>query len=298
MGYDVDVELAEAKAEAVVQATRESDPDARAALAELDETHWLCMHYLNAVHRRIFPRPRLVERAPGLASNPLAQPLAEAIDEIEGASNRGEDLSPRLSRSVDELRHHDGLLNDWGIHHLHLGPLGSGLGARAGRSGPLLFVFVLEDRMYFLDVLQHGRGHRPWIRRGLVETIHGNWPDAISRYRVDVAGIAHLKDDQVAIARSKNLSMFVQTKDGTVYAPLGGGYMSTGLSTRALTTADWFCQTIDGFQAWATQNAEAIRDAINQQRGIRLEELRIALVFHENGFAMIEAQSRSALQRA
>jgi hypothetical protein len=190
------------------------------------------------------------------------------------------------------------MLNDWGIHHLHLGPIGAGPGSRAGRTGPLLFVFVREDRLYFLDVLLHGKGQRPWTRRDLVEVIHSNWPDAIRRYRINAVGATQLSDEQVANLRSKNATMVVEMRDSTVYVPLGGGYMSSGISAQALTNADWFCATIDEFQEWALQNAEAIRDAICQQRGISLTDLRIGLDFNEKGFAMIETQSRSVLRSA
>ena len=298
MGYDVEAELAEAKVEAAARATKESNAEIQAALAEIDETHWLCMYYLNAVRRRIVPRARPVERAPSLARNPLAQPFMHVIDEIEAASRRGDDLWPRLSRKVDELRDDDAMLNDWGIHHLHLGPIGAAPGSRADRTGELLFVFVREDRLYFLDVLLHGKGQRPWIRRDLVEIIHSNWPDTIRRHRINgVSGIG-LLDGQVANLRRKNATMFLEMKDSTVYAPLGGGYTSSGISAQALTNTDWFCATIDEFQEWALQNQEAIRDAICQQQGILLTDLRIGLDFKEQGFAMIETQSRTVLRSA
>jgi len=296
MGYDVEIELAAAKVEAAARASKKAEPGRQAALAQVDEAHWLCVYYLNAVKRRIEPRPRPVERAPALASNPLSQPFAVVIDEIEAASRRGDDLAARLSKSIDDLRYDDAMLNDWGIHHLHLGPLGVGPGAWAGRTGPLLFVFVREDRIYFLDVLRHGAGQRPWIRRDLVEIIHVNWPDVIRPYRVNAVGSARLSDNEVAVLRSKNANAFVETRDSTLYAPLGGGYMSSGIATEALVQTDWFFATIDESQRWAEQNAQAIRDNIFEQRGISLTEIRIALAFDEKGFEMIETQSRSVLR--
>jgi len=88
MGYDVDAELIKAKARAATKASKENDPEIKAALAEVDETHWLCMYYVNAVKRRIAPAARLVERAPALAANPLALKFASVIQEIEEASRR------------------------------------------------------------------------------------------------------------------------------------------------------------------------------------------------------------------
>ena len=220
------------------------------------------------------------------------------INEVEEASQRGDDLWPRLSKKVDELRYDDAMLNDWGIHHLHLGPIGAEPGSRAGRRGELLFLFVREDRLYFLDVLLHGKGQRPWIRRDLVEIIHSNWPDAIRRYRINCAGVTGLSDEQFANLRRNNATTFLEMNDSTVYAPFGGGYMSSGISAQALTNADWFCATIDEFQDWALQNVEAIRDDICQQRGISLTDLRIGLDFNEKGFAMTETQSRSVLRSA
>jgi hypothetical protein len=270
-------------------------PKLRIAMAVVDETHWLCMSYLNAVRRRIRPLPRMVERAHTLSGNPLARQYASVIDEIEETSRLGGDLCPRLSTRVDDLQYDDALLNDWSIYHLHLGTLGAGPGARAGRTGPLLFVFVRENRVYFLDVLMHGKNHRPWTRQGLIETIHSNWPDVIRRYRVFGLPPEHVSDDQIAALRANNVNKFATTKDSTVYAPFGGGYMASGLSQDVLMATDRFCSTIDALQQWAEKNPEAIRDAILQQRGITLNEVEMSLLFTGGEFQMIEAASRSGL---
>jgi hypothetical protein len=296
MGYDVDAELAAAKVEAGERAQKESTAEMQAAIAEVDDLHWLCMYYLNAVKRRIVPKPRTVVRAPGLATNSHAVQHHAAIDAIQREFERGEDMWPRLSRNLDDLRHDDAMLNDWGIHHLHLGAVGGETDGRAKRSGPILMAFVQGEHAYFVDVLVHGRGHNPWINRDLVEIIHANWPETIRQYRLNAISVTKLSDEQVNILRRKNATMAVEVKDSTVYAPLGGGYMSSGISMQVLMRADRFCATVRSFETWARANADAIREDIRQQRKVELDELRIELRFTDTTIELIETQSSSRLQ--
>ena len=55
------------------------------------------------------------------------------------------------------LKNLDGLLNEWGVHHLHLGTKSySKNHAFIARTGPLLLALIAEDDFYAINVYLHG----------------------------------------------------------------------------------------------------------------------------------------------
>lgn len=108
-GFDVKTALAAAAA----------DHFARHAV-KLNEPRWVCMQWFNLRRRRLTARPRRVAVSRELSSRKLPPDQADALKRIEVASKTG-DLGPYLSRSIDELEYNDAMLNDWGVHHMHLG---------------------------------------------------------------------------------------------------------------------------------------------------------------------------------
>lgn len=67
----------------------------------------------------------------------------------------GEDLCPHLSRRHARLDTLDGLLNEWGVHHLYLGTAHTAVGSGyMKRSGPVLFARITETDFYAINVYQ------------------------------------------------------------------------------------------------------------------------------------------------
>lgn len=57
----------------------------------------------------------------------------------------GDDVTPHLSSNILNDTYEDYLLNDWGIHHFHLGQnISDGF---AGRTGPLLFALITNSNV-------------------------------------------------------------------------------------------------------------------------------------------------------
>ena len=86
-------------------------------------------------------------------------------------------MNPHLNNATkkDKL---DGLLYDWGIHHLHLGETFSAPGY-VKRTGPVLFAIFRNDNVYFIDI----RDHVGWSDKGLLEIVNENWPELLSIYK-------------------------------------------------------------------------------------------------------------------
>ena len=77
--------------------------------------------FLNLTKRLVRPSPRAVLKTHSFSCPP---DLAAGLTEVERKISSGEDLSPHLSRLLRNPSFNDPLLNDWGIHHVHLGNKG------------------------------------------------------------------------------------------------------------------------------------------------------------------------------
>lgn len=101
--------------------------------------------------------------------------LKQIIDILQN----GEDLSPYLSKKVDNISEIDGMFNDWGILHLHLGERVDPKDNRyTERTGPLLFLYLTMNEAYLINIYNHG----DWAKKSILQTIYNNWPDLIKPY--------------------------------------------------------------------------------------------------------------------
>lgn len=179
------------------------------------------LHWHRLTNRLIEPKPRKLSIAEGLTS---PQEHAKGLELIKQKIEAGAELRPHLSRG---LLSNDGLFNDWGIHHLHLGTTAEGDGF-VKRTGPLLYAKFDDDGAYLLAI----RPHWQWTNTDFVECIHANWPELIAEFKMN-APPEHLTSAQRKNLRRKNANATVSVRDGTVYLPLGGGMMVNGDSLDA-----------------------------------------------------------------
>jgi hypothetical protein len=144
----------------------------------------------------------------------------------------------------------DGLLNEWGVHHLHLGAdlLSDGSG-RFERTAPLLFARITDDDFYAINVYQHGA----WEESGILESLHRNWPDTIRSYRLKGIQGEPLSKTQRRNLRKVNAQAATVVADGTVYMSIGGGVVSSGVSAEAVRRSDMLIVDVEQLQV-AIQN--------------------------------------------
>jgi hypothetical protein len=225
----------------------------------------LCHRFLNLRQRSVSVVPRTV-----LISREMICPpeLRSGLDLVREKIERGEDLRPHLSRTLTDLDFDDMLLNDWGLHHLHLGVAIEPDGF-AKRTGPVLFARFTHDTAYFVAVLVHGS----WTRQELVKIIHLNWEDSIRRYRLPgVVGVEPaVTDAELGECRQSGLTVFLEVEPGVVYAPLGGGYATSGVSTRVVTECDSIVERLQNYEDRVREIAPRFAAAA-QARGLVLSD--------------------------
>lgn len=171
---DLDVDVV-----AAVEANVPASVSGREILATLDATEaWNA--YRAWRWRFISKRPRTVHLSRELQADLQQLPTQEAaaIWAVLKEIKRGDDLTVRLSKLTRHFHDprgrndRDRMLNDWGVHHLHLGPRIDNQ-TPVERSGPLLFVSVLEDDAYAAIALPHGN----WADEDVLRVLADNWPD-------------------------------------------------------------------------------------------------------------------------
>ena len=187
----------------------------------------------------------------------------------------GEDIRPHLSRKHASLDSLDGLLNEWDVHHLHLGiglaPGGSG---RVQRSGPVLFARITDEDFYAINVYPHG----VWENSSVLESLHRNWPDSIKKYRLKGIHGEALTGAQRRTLRKVNGQAATTTADGTVYAAIGGGVASSGCSIKAVMRADMLWSDIERLSIAIEEQIEQFLPHLRKGGFAGETEIRAALV--------------------
>ena len=225
--------------------------------------------------RWIQPRPRRVVWSAQLLARALAPDVRLALSTIEAESIGGLDLNPRSSRQQRKAMFNDWLLNDWGVNHLHLGAQGAHKAGFAGSTSDLLFVWVADEDVYFLDVKDH-RVFDTRCDESFVEIIHANWPGIIDPYRLRGAVGLERKctAEERVLMRSRFINVLVETADGSVFAPIGGGMTGKGASIQATQWTIEVFRAVKAHHDWCATHAEALADEILRLHGTRPSNLR------------------------
>lgn len=184
------------------------------------------------------------------------------LENLKDKIQKGEDLRLHLSKKIVELNYDDPLLNDWGIHHLHLG---TELDKRSfiKRTGPVLFSRFDDLNAFFINVMPHGT----WSNQEMLRILYRNWPDTFEKYRVNgITGFENNRtDSEIALLRKGNVLSTIEVEPGVVLYPIGGGYMSSGISFEVIMVSDDYIRRISYLEDYVKSNIEKLADnALNQ----------------------------------
>lgn len=250
--------------------------DAEAGDEEISLTFW------NTVMRRVPRVPRLVHRA---KTFPNPAPEQSGLDALLAKFTAGDDVNAHLSRGrLDQggANFHDGLLNDWGIQHFHLG-------ANGARTNDCLFAVVTDAAVYCLDVLGHGK----YGEIDLIERIHDTWPQLIAKVRMTIPPTQTPPTaTEIMKARRAGISPLIQLTDGTVYAPTGGGVTTAKVGASVVSLSDYGFEDVRRWQDWFDQVAPA-NLAREQANGVVLPAVpTFTLMYEENTFYACEKAAK------
>lgn len=139
----------------------------------------------------------------------------------------GRHLNAHLSKRVKKLNKKDTMLDNWGVHHFHLGENMDGEFVKQGN--PLVFAVVREHVFYTIGIFKHG----DWAKQEIVEIIHNNWPYIIKDYKIEGVDGDSYSEQEIKNLNENGSNILIKVKDGTVYSPMGGGRSLSGYNVKA-----------------------------------------------------------------
>lgn len=247
-----------------------------------EDIHKISYRFFNLRKRHIAPVRRAVHESIGFS---CPANLQNGYDILKAKLQTGQDVYPHLSKFLLKDDYEDSLLNDWGIHHLHLGvnPEKSGF---IERTGPLLFAHVTADSVYCLGIYPHGS----WTQQDLIRVIHDNWPSVIAAKKINgVVGLSHIAtDSDIAALRKAGVQTMIQLEPGVVYAPLGGGYSTAGTSIESTMRSDWYMRLIRNLEDHVKENLDKFTTRIRDLGHSHGNPPTFSLMVNEQGFFAVE----------
>jgi hypothetical protein len=123
----------------------------------------IIVRVINLERRSIASLPREVHCAQGFT---VPANLQAGFDLVKGKIEHGEDLRPHLSTRITDPDYEDAMLNEWGIHHLHLGTVIESKGF-VNRTGPVLYARFESQKAFCLTVMPHGQ----WTNQQLIQLL-------------------------------------------------------------------------------------------------------------------------------
>lgn len=236
----------------------------------------LLLAYFNAEKRRPEPRQRIVKLADtfNCPSN-----LSDGWDRLQNLIKSGADITGNLSKCVTDLSYKDSMLNEWGIYHFHLGS--EKKGEFVSRTGPLLFALVTDNEFLAINIYPHGA----WTDISIVETIHRNWPDVISKYKILGNMLAYeISEKDRQTLRNKKINSFVTVDDGTIYGSIGGGVVYTGDNIHSIRKIDKQIKHLKSLEQHLQLKLEVLKDKLIQYGYAGESEVEAKLIITENEY--------------
>ncbi|MGD8189059.1 hypothetical protein ACQCN2_03560 [Brevibacillus ginsengisoli] len=205
--------------------------------------------YLNLKSKLVVPFPRKVKISHDLNIKNLPIPFKQAYDFIKHKFETGQEVNPHLSKGIFNIEKSDGLLVDWGIHHLHLETQKDNEKSYFyNRSDYLLFFMLSGREVYFIQVLPHKQKHL-WGYKELLRIVKRNWSFLLEPYRLpEVKSIRPILSEKEIIDARNSGSLTLTEIDGDVYFPINGGLTTAKIGIQQVRKADTLITNLRNFE--------------------------------------------------
>lgn len=156
---------------------------------------------------------------------------------LEVAFLNGDNVQPWQSKLVDEIFYEDGLLNDYGVLHFHLGETLENNGY-IKRTGLLLFAVVRDATVYEIGIYGHG----DWYEVDILNIIDRNWPELLDHVTIKAIDTVYSPrtKEEIKALRNANICAIIPLSSGRIVMPIGGGVATDGTSNDAVHSADYW----------------------------------------------------------
>lgn len=266
-----------------------------------DPVDQLILLALNHEMKTVAPRPRRTHSSPDFDSKlaALDQPKQTAAASIRRKFEEGDDVGGHLSGASVNPSRTDGLLADWGIHHLHISITKRNPANRFyERTGPVMFAWIRDDDAYFIDIYPHGIAFpEAWTRQELLKIVDRNWPHLIDPYRLNgVVGLSmNCSDLDRKDLRKVNINSAVPLDSSFIIGP-GGGLAGSGVPVRNVMRLNQTVREVKKLEKLAVRFEMAWKAAISERTGEAECDLAFELCsFGSAGWGIIERKTRIAV---
>lgn len=251
--------------------------------------------YFNLRKKLITKKPRAIEKSKEF--NCPAE-YGEKLASLERDILLGNDLNKYQGKKVFSPAFSDTLLNDWNIVHFHLEDKADAKDPRfIARSDYLLFAWVSETTVYFIQVYRHKEG---FAKQELVKIISRNWPKLLQGHIWEGKLIKQITDEEYSKLRKHGVSTLVQVNDHEVCIIPGGGYSSDGSSTEAVRKSIdvenilWDCNQIVLNKMWRIINdIRIVTGKFEKNMSVKVMAL---LLGSENRITLVEEINQVIIQ--
>ncbi|MBK6606007.1 MAG: hypothetical protein IPH52_03740 [Leptospiraceae bacterium] len=229
-----------------------------------DDNDGIVNAYFKVLHRIISFAPRSIEKSDAFLCPPE---LIHGLEILEYKITKGENINSYQSKKLMDTQENDPLLNDWGIHHLHLGVENKANGF-IERSGSLLYAFFTEDTAYFINVLGHGE----WTNKSLLEILDRNWSELTVPWEMNIINIEEFDSESMGKMRKVGGTFFTKI-NGKVFAPPGGGYTTARTSMIAGIDSDHFLMRLEDYEKGIKDNLGELEKIIKRNLNAKINKL-------------------------
>jgi len=288
-------------------------------LNEQDSTCRLLISYLNAINRTIKPIPRKVFLSDNIEKiikqNQLEKKYIDVLLKFKFNFEKGIDMNGHLSaniyysdmsikdkRSPIYRKSRDYLLDDWGIYHIHLNEKEAKTEQemrsdktnkeKGNRSEYLLFIKISDDKIYFIDILNHNK-ENVFSDQELLETLDKNWHFILEKYLMPkVSSVNRLTNNEIEQTR-KNGGFILYQINNKVYYPIGGGLNSAGTNIIHTSNADDILDDMRLIEKELKDNYMNIKsefESINEIKNYN-KKLEFKFSLETRGYAVIEVNT-------
>ncbi|WP_405168313.1 hypothetical protein [Paenibacillus sp. FSL H3-0286] len=246
----------------------------------------LSILYFNWLSRMIQPAIRKVHYSKEFS---CPANLEKGLEFLTNKIRTGQDLTPHLSRKINDITYNDGLLNVWEIHHLHLGVQEERDGF-VKRDGDILYALFNENDAYLIQIMDH----KSFCKQELVRIIHRNWTEVIEPYKFsDNVSLTHSSSDKdVGLLRKAGINTVTVVDGNVVYGSIGGGITCAGTSGMATMLSNRYQKWITQIEIHVHENIECYAKSIEETLGYSPKELSFTLeIDNEHNFYVYEKNS-------
>jgi hypothetical protein len=248
----------------------------------------VCKQYFGLLQRMVAPQPRKVVISKELVCPPEVK---LGFEIFKKKVEQGDDLIPHLSRGLKNPDNNDMMLNDWGIHHFHLGTKLE-IDGFIERTKPVLFARVTSDTIYFIIIKEHGAQYpEVWVEQEIIQIVHDNWPNLIKQYKTDFLSFDKISQSTRREFRKMGVMTMTEVSDGTIYLPFGGGYASDGTSMNLVMTHDENARFLRGHQEKIREKIDVIATQIYKFKGYEGKNFSFQLILLNDQFFVHELNS-------